>query len=248
MNRRFASALVYPTVIAVAALALLNFGWLSIVPKFHELFGDLGITDFSTVSRIAFFIGGWLMPITMLVLVGAAVLVVLIFAQRRAASGRLWLDAWKLRLPVVGQIIEKASLARFSGTLGLLLSAGIDLPRAVRLAAEGTGNRTVERLLQGVSAQIERGHSLSEAIGDSGAMPASMAWRVGVAEESGMLPESLVRMSGLYAAQVDSLVTSLAGLLEPVLIVVIGSGIAILVLGMFLPLVSVIQSLCSYSG
>ena len=243
MNRRFASALVYPTVIAVAALALFAFGLLSTIPNFRMLFGDLGIREYSAVTSFVFFVARFVFPIVVLLALGVMITGTLILSQRRAASGRMWLDSWKLRIPVVGQIVEKASLARFSGTLGILLDSGVDLPRAVRLASEGAGNRTVEYMLKNVSAQIESGETLSEAIASSGAMPSTLAWRVGVGEETGTLPDSLLRLSRLYASQVDSLVTSLAGILEPVLIIVIGSGVALLVLGMFLPLISVIQGL-----
>ena len=243
MSRRFASALVYPTVIAVAALALFNFAFFSTVPRFQTLFGDLGITEFPTLTRFVFFVARMVVPITTLLVVGILITVTLIVAQRRASAGRMWLDAWKLRIPLVGQIVEKASLARFSGTLGLLLDSGVELPRAIRLASEGAGNCTVEQLLKNVSTEVESGLSLSESIDRAGAMPATLAWRVGVGEETGTLPDSLLRMSRLYAGQVDSLVTSLAGILEPALIIVIGSGVASLVLGMFLPLAQIISSL-----
>ena len=248
MNRRFASALVYPTVISVVALALLNLVTFFIVPQFLTLFGDLGIADVSSFSHFVLFMVGRVLPIGALVLIAAAILLTLILVQRRAAAGRLWLDTWKLRLPVVGQIVEKAALARFSGTLGLLLEAGVDVPRAVRLASEGAGNRTIERLLKRVSSEVESGESLGESMDKSGSIAPSLAWRVSVGEETGALPRALLDVSRLYAKQVDSLVTSLAGLLEPVLIIVIGTGVAMLVLGLFLPLASIISALCNFSG
>jgi type II secretory pathway component PulF len=235
-------------VIAVAALALLSFGMFAFVPRFRTLFGDLGIIDFPTLTRFAFFVSGTVLPIFMLLLLGIVITAAIVLAQRRAATGRLWLDKWKLRLPGVGQIVEKAALARFSGTLGLLLDSGVELPRAIRLASDGAGNRVVEHVLRNIASQVELGRSLSESMEKTGAMPPSLAWRVGAGEETGTLPESLIRLSRLYASQVDGLVTSLAGLVEPVLIVVIGAGIASLVLGMFLPLVGVIQALAGYSG
>lgn len=243
MNRRFASALVYPAVIGAFALALLNFSFAFVVPRFSGLFSDLGIRDLPSISKFAFFVARWIMPATALIILAVLALVFLIALQRKAASGRLLLDSWKLRLPLVGQIVEKSALARFAGTLGLLLDAGIDLPRALNMAAEGTGNGTVERILRNVSVDVERGRSLSESIDSHQAMPPTMAWRIGVGEESGALSESLIKISKLYARQVDSLVTSLAGFMEPMLIIFVGSGVFMLVLGMFLPLVAVIQNL-----
>ena len=243
MNRRFASALVYPAVIAVAALTIFNVAFFSIVPRWKSLFGDLGITAYSGFTSFVFFAARLVLPATILLAIGALILAVLILSQRRAASGMMWLDAWKLRVPVVGQIVEKACLARFSGSLGLLLESGVDLPQAMRLASECTGNRTVECLLKNVSVRVESGDTLAEAMADSGSMPTTLAWRIGVGEETGNLPDSLLQISRLYESQVDSLVTSLAGILEPVLIIFIGSGVAMLVFGMFLPLISVIQGL-----
>jgi type IV pilus assembly protein PilC len=248
MSRRFASSLVYPTVIAVAAFGLMNFGLFAIVPKFQALFGDLGVAKVSSLTSFIFFMARTVMPVTMLLCLGSLILLSVILAQRRAASGRLWLDSWKLRIPIVGQIAEKASLARFSGMLGLLLDAGIDLPRAVNLAAEGAGNRVVERLLRNISSDVEIGYTLSESMDRAETMPATLAWRIGVGEETGALPEALLSMSRLYAKQVDSLVTSFAGLLEPLLIVFIGSAVGMLVLGMFLPIASIINALTSATG
>ncbi len=155
----------------------------------------------------------------------------------------MWIDTWKLRLPALGQIVEKAAMARFSGSLGMLLESGVDLPQAMRLASDSAGNRLVGQAFKAVAADVEMGHSLGESIERCEAMPSSLAWRIGVAEETGTLPDALLRVSRMYMVQVDSLVTSVAGLLEPLLIIFIGSGVATLVLGMFLPLVAIIQNL-----
>lgn len=248
MSRRFGSALVYPAVIGSFALLLLNGAFLGLIPKCASLFSDLGIKDLPPITRVVFFAGTWLGPATLLGVAAAVMAVLVIATQRKAASGRLWLDAWKLRLPLIGQIVEKAALARFSGTLGLLLNAGIELPRALELAAESTGNGTVARILQNVAIDVQTGRSLSESIDRHGAMPASLAWSIGVGEETGALAESLNKISRLCARQVDNLVTSLAGFLEPLLIIVIGSGVLMLVLAVFMPLVAVIQNLCGFAG
>ena len=157
MNRRFSSALVYPAVVAVVALLVFNFGFFAIVPKFRVLFGDLGIVEFSTITQLVFFLAGSLLPVIALLAVGGAILITLISIQRKAARGGLWLDNWKLRFPVLGQIVEKAALSRFTGMLGLLLDAGVDLPRAVDLAAGGAGNAVAEQALRNVAVEVERG-------------------------------------------------------------------------------------------
>lgn len=243
LNRRLASSLVYPAVIAVAALGLFSFGFLAIVPRFQALFGDLGIAQYPAITRLVFFVAGNVVPVVGLLLLGSALMITLISAQRRASAGRLWLDTWKLRVPLLGLIIEKAALARFTGVLGLLLDAGVDVPRAVRMASDGAGNHVVERALNNAAAEVELGRELGDAMGRVASVPPSLAWRIGVGEETGALPDALNRISRFYAGQVDSLVASLSGLLEPLLIIVVGSGVAMLVLGMFLPLVAVIQNL-----
>lgn len=243
MSRRFASALVYPTIVAIAALTLLSFSLTFIVPKFGGLFRDLGIQQFPLPTRIVFFVGKWFAPAATLIMAAAVILIAVVCTQRKAASGHLRLDAWKLRIPLVGQIIEKAGLARFASTMGVLLNAGVELPRALSVAAESADNGTVERILKNVSIDVELGNTLSESIDRHQAMPSAMAWRIGVGEESGSLVESLTKVGALYAMQVDSLVMSLAGFVEPLLIITVGSGVMMLVLGMFLPLVAVIQNL-----
>jgi len=243
MNRRFASALVYPAVVGGFAIALLNFALAFVVPKFGGLFFDLGIKDLPWPTRFVLFTGKFIAPSTLLLIVAAALLVMVIMLQRRAASGRLLIDSWKLRIPLVGQIVEKAALARFVGTLGVLLDAGIELPRALGMAAAGAGNGAIEAILRNVAIDVERGSTLGDSIDSHQAMPPTMAWRISVGEQSGALPEALIKVSKLYAAQVDSLVTTLAGFVEPALIIFVGSGVFMLVIGMLLPLVAVIQNL-----
>lgn len=243
MNRRIASALVYPAVIGLFAVMLFSGAFMSFVPKFRALFSDLGIVEYPGLTQVVFFVCDKAPLALLFGLIGLGVLIGLMSVQRRAASGRMWLDTWKLRVPALGQIIEKAALARFSGALGLLLDSGVDLPQATRLAADGAGNRLVGQAFKAVAGDVELGHSLSESVDRCSAMPPSMAWRVGVAESTGALPEALTRMSRMYMAQVDSLVTATAGFIEPLLIIIIGSGIGMLILSMFLPLVGIVQSL-----
>lgn len=243
MNRRFASSLVYPTVVSLFALVLFNGAFLGIVPKFRVMFSDLGIMELPWITRLAFLLSGTLFPALSLIAIGLAIAVAVVLTYRRASSGRLWADSWKLRIPMAGQIVEKAALARFSGMMGLLLDTGIDLPRAIRLAAEGAGNRAVERLLKNVSAEVEMGDTLSEAAAKTETIPPTLAWRIGVGEETGSLPDALMRISRLYSQQVESLVTSAAAVIEPVLVLTVGFGVGLLVIGMLLPLVAVIQNL-----
>jgi type IV pilus assembly protein PilC len=242
MNRRFASALVYPTVIALAALLLFNFVLFGIVPRFAVMFNDLGMRDLA-ITSLVLLLSHSIFPGIILIALGVLIAAGVVLTHRRASSGRLWLDSWKLRIPLAGQIVEKAALARFSGTMGLLLNAGIDLPRAIRLASEGAGNRAVEHLLKNVSAEVEMGNTLSEAAAKTETLPPTLAWRLGVGEETGSLPDALIRIGKLYTQQVESLVISAAGIIEPLLILAVGLGVGMLVIGMLLPLVSVISML-----
>jgi len=243
MNRRFASALVYPVVVGGFALLLLNFALAFVVPRFKDLFLDMGMRHLSLSTQFVFFIARYVAPATVLLLLAAGLLIALIAVQRRAASGRLLLDSWKLRIPLVGQIVEKAALARFAGTLGLLLDAGIELPRALDMAATSAGNGAIEAILRNVAIEVERGSTLGDSIDANQAMPPTVAWQISVGEESGALPESLLRISRLYASTVDSLVTALAGFVEPILIIIVGSAVFMLVIGMLLPVATVIRSL-----
>ncbi|MCX6345110.1 MAG: type II secretion system F family protein [Armatimonadetes bacterium] len=243
MSRRFASALVYPSVIATFALGLFTFSIFNFVPRFLMMFNDLGIRDLPMITQVAIFLSNKILPVVFFTALGILILSSIVLTQRKATSGKLWVDSWKLKIPLLGQIVEKAALARFAGSLGVLLDAGIDLPRAMRLASEGVGNCTVEYLLKNVSTEIELGHTLSEAINKTDTLSPTLAWRMGVGEETGSLSESLLGMSRLYSQQVESLVTSVAAMIEPLLIIFIGTGVAMLVLGMFLPLIAVIQNL-----
>lgn len=243
MNRKIASSLVYPVVIAFFALLLFNGGMIGIIPKFMMLYDDLGIRELPVATKLMFLLASRVAPVMVFLILAVTILGWIILTQRRAASGRLWLDSWKLRIPLVGQIVEKAALARFSGTLGVLLEAGIDLPKAIRMAAEGAGNRTVEYLLKSVSSDVELGSTLSEALGTTDTLPPTLAWRVGVGEETGSLPGAMNRMSKLYSDQVQNTAGSVAAIIEPLLIIFIGSGVMLLVVGMLMPLVAIIQSL-----
>jgi len=241
--RRSAALLVYPCFVAFFALLIVTFLLTFIVPKFVALFQELGIQEFPLptliLMRAAQGFGAFAWAL------GAAVVVaVLLFVfRRRLVRGRVIADYWRLGAPIVGRLNLHLALARVTGALGLMLERGVPVVEALRLAGEAAGNRIVAAAFRRGERAVSEGRPLADGLRDAGVLPETFVWRVTVGEESGAFADSFRRMAGYYLDTAHSTARALQGVIEPVLVVLLGLLIGSIVVGLFLPLVSIVGSL-----
>jgi type IV pilus assembly protein PilC len=236
------SAMVYPTVvlsIAVVVVALIL--WL-VVPTFTSLYGGLSAT-LPWPTRAVIWISHRVALIApALGLIGWATSS-LLRRYRRTPEGRLRVDGLLLRLPLVGLALRKVIVARFCRTLGTLLGSGVSILNGLEITARAANNAVIERAIADVSARIERGQTISQPLGSSGAFPPLVAQMVAVGERTGTLDGMLTRAAEFYEDEVDVEIAGLLTMLEPALIAVLGVVVGGIVVSMYLPLVELVGQL-----
>jgi type IV pilus assembly protein PilC len=148
-----------------------------------------------------------------------------------------------LHLPFCGELYRSAALARTTSTLALLIDQGVPLVQALYLAAASAGNRVLERALHLAAGWVLSGASLSDALKESEVLPPMLTWRVGAAADSGTVVSALRSMADLYLRRVDLIARVFAAVLEPLLIILLGGCLFLIVLGVFMPLITIISGL-----
>lgn len=243
LQRAVKSALVYPVgVLTVAGLVITLLLW-KVVPIFATLFEGLGVTlplPTKIVIAMSNFIGSYFGLLILVALVGG------IFGLKAwygTEQGRYILDSTVLRLPVIGILMRKIAVARFTRTLGTLISSGVPILEGLDITAKTAGNAVVERALQKVRKALEEGKSLTEPLKESNVFPGMVTQMIAVGEQTGAMDAMLQKIADFYEEEVDAAVKDLLTALEPVMIVFLGVVVGGVVISMYLPLFSLIGKL-----
>lgn len=256
LKGKIVSAMVYPLIVMFIAVAIMTFLMLFIVPKFRQMFADMG--DGEKLPAISEFVFGFsdmmLSPSIMFVgdvglpnavwLMVVAVLGWLAFgAWTRTEKGREIFDRAKLNLPIFGDIQRKSAIARFSRTLGTLVTSGVPILQALNITRDTAGNVVVAGAIDKVHDAVKEGESIVTPMTGSEIFPNLVVSMVDVGEETGQLPEMLLKIADVYDDEVDGAVTALTSILEPVMIVFLAVVVGAIVFALFLPLISVIEKM-----
>lgn len=234
-RKRIKAAMRYPTFVLtfiVAALFILN---IKVIPQFADMFARFGV-DLPLPTRILittsnFFVGYW--PLLLGVMVGG------LFAFRAwlsTAAGREKWDHIKLRLPIVGGIVNRAQLSRFSRTFALMLRAGVPLNQSLALSAEALDNKFLENRIMEMKSSIEAGSTVSSTAINANIFTPLVIQMITVGEETGRIDELLLEVSDFYDREVDYDLKTLTARIEPILLTIVALMVLILALGIFLPM------------
>ena len=244
LKNKVVSAMFYPIIVLIIAVAIMAFLLVYIVPKFEQIFADMlggqalpGLTQFViNVSKIVQ--NQWYLIIGLVV----AVIVGINIAGRNP-KGRAVIDAIKLKIPLFGDLIRKGAIARFSRTLGTLVTSGVPILQALNITRDTAGNVTLSNAIQKVHDSVKEGESIVTPAEKSGIFPPMVISMIDVGEETGQLPEMLLKIADVYDDEVDNTVAGLTSLLEPIMIVFLAVVVGTIVIALFLPLISIIQGL-----
>ncbi len=247
LRRKVKSALTYPTLVIIAAVGIVIFLVTWVVPQFAQLFKDIGLKDDQFPAMTKFLIDlsenfkkNWL--IIIIAVVGIT------FAWRvfvNTRFGRRTADRMKLKIPVFGKLHHKICMARFSRTMGTLLTSGVPILQAMETVAGTVGNTIMADAVLEARARIREGDRIGDPLEASRMFPPMVVHMIGVGEESGSLDYMLQKIADFYESEVEATLASLTAALEPVLIVFLGFVVGFIVIAMFLPLVKVIEGLSS---
>jgi len=243
LRRRITGAMVYPAMVIGIALVIVTLIIMFIVPRFEDIFKKFDIK------------GGLPMPTQILINVShavgtywyllPAVLAAVYFALRLLKSsqgGRMIVDWVVMHIPLVGSIVSRTAIARFSRTLGTLITSGVPILEALNITRDTVGNEVVAKALTQVHDSIREGESIAGPLRQSGVVDPIVVNMVDVGEETGELDKMLIKVADTYDEEVDHLVGSLVNALEPIMIIFLGSTIGGIVVALFMPLVTLIQN------
>lgn len=236
------SALIYPvSVISLAVLivaALLK--W--VVPIFANLFAGLGVA-LPLPTRIVMGLSHFVGQFWWFFIVGGVGLVFGIKQVRKDPRGRYWMDYAMLKLPVVGLLLRKIAVARFTRTLGTLITSGVPILEGLSITARTSGNAVLEEALMKVRKAIEEGRTIVDPLRESGVFPSMVTQMIGVGEATGAMDNMLQKIADFYEDDVDTATKDMLAMLEPIIIGILGVAVGGIVISLYLPLFSMIAKL-----
>ncbi|HXM33448.1 MAG TPA: type II secretion system F family protein [Chthoniobacterales bacterium] len=244
IKNKVVAAMVYPIIVLVLAMAIMTFLMIFIVPKFEAIFHDmLGDKPLPTITLFVISVSSF-MQNHWAILLGALVGVIALYKiSARTRAGRALIDRVKLRAPLFGDLIRKTSISRFSRTLGTLVTSGVPILQALTITRETAGNVVIARAISQVHDSVKEGESIVQPLEASGAFPPMVISMIDVGEETGQLPEMLLKIAEVYDDEVDNSVAALTSLLEPIMIVLLALIVGTIVIALFMPLISIISGL-----
>jgi type IV pilus assembly protein PilC len=244
IKNKIIAAMVYPGIVMTMAVGIMCFLLVFIVPRFEVIFHDLlGDKPLPPVTRFVIGLSGF-MQNHGLIIVGMVVAVVFLYKMiGRTRRGRLVIDNLKLRIPLFGDLNRKTAISRFSRTLGTLVTSGVPILQALNITRETAGNAAIALAIARVHDSVKEGESIVQPLEASRAFPPMVVSMVDVGEETGKLPEMLLKIADVYDDEVDNAVVALTSMLEPIMIVFLAVIVGTIVLALFTPLISIITGL-----
>jgi type IV pilus assembly protein PilC len=245
LKAKIKGALVYPVVVMTAAFGIVLGLMLGVIPKFSTVLKDMSGGDLPGLTTALIAISNWIAyQYGWAILIATPIALVFILrAIRQFAVGRYILDTVNLHLPVVGRIVYKSVVARWTRTLGTLISAGVPILEAINITAETSGNEVYTNMLRKVHNAIRQGDTFANPLRQSKTADGLVVNMIDVGEETGDMDKMLLKVAGNFDEEVDVLVGSLMSLLEPIMIIVLGSVVGVIVIAIFLPMVKIITTL-----
>jgi type IV pilus assembly protein PilC len=240
LARQLRGALTYPTAVIVIMIVVMIVLMTFVIPAFESMFAELGAKD-ALPALTKLVIGTsrtFVASLWWIALVGIGAFALATYAYR-TPKGKKFVHKLILRLPIVGPVLRKIAVARFTRTLGTLLSSGVPILDALEIVAKTAGNVVVEEGLVYARARISEGKNMAEPLGEIAVFPGMVVQMVAVGEQTGALDTMLSKIADFYEEEVDVAIAALTSLIEPVLMVVVGGMVGVVLVAMYLPIFSI---------
>jgi type IV pilus assembly protein PilC len=246
LKRDVVSAMIYPAAVVLMAIGAIAVIMVIVIPQFQQIFlGLLGPGEqlplpTRIVVGISDFLAGWGGLVILVTVVGTAVAIKFYY---RTPAGRKNIDRILLKIPILGDILRKVAVARFSRTLSTLLSSGVPILQSLEITAKTSGNTIIEEAIMKVRTGVERGESFVEPLKATNVFPHMVAQMIGIGEQTGALDAMLGKIADFYEQEVDAAIANLLTMMEPLLIGFLGVTIGSIVIAMYMPLFTLIGKL-----
>lgn len=235
LKKKVKGAMIYPCAIVFVAVAVVTVLMIWVIPVFAELYGSMG-KALPMPTQICINISNWFVAYWYLLLGGAIGIVMAISAYYKTPHGRMNIDRLLLRMPIIGDLLRKVAVARFSQNMALLLSSGVPILDGLLITGKTAGNKVVEKAIMESRVSISQGKTVAEPLRESKIFPPLVCSMVAVGESTGGLDAMLKKVAELYEEEVDDAVNNLTAMMEPLIMVVLGVVLGGLVIAMYLPI------------
>ncbi len=237
LKRRVKGAMTYPALVMVAGVGITAILLLKVIPVFEKMFKDFGGT-LPGPTQFVIDLSNWTQKY-ILVLVGVTIAVVMGFRAFLAnAKGRKMWDSFVLKTPIFGDLVRKVAVARFTRTLGTMISSGVPILDALDVVGKTAGNKTVEAAIQYVRTKISEGKTIAAPLMETNVFPPMVVQMIGVGEATGAMDQMLNKIADFYDDEVDVAISSLTSMLEPLIMIFLGGGVGMFLIAMYLPIFS----------
>jgi type IV pilus assembly protein PilC len=243
------AAMFYPIAVLIVATCILSILMVYVIPKFKDVFaGMLEGAQLPAFTRLVLSISDVIKDHFVYTICGIAAFVIAFLFFIRTKFGRLSFDKFKLKMPVIGPVVSKVSISRFTRTLGTLVSSGVPILQALTIVKETAGNVIIANAVNSVHESVKEGETITAPLEASGVFPPMVISMVDVGEQTGALPEMLLKIADNYDDEVDNAVAAMTSLLEPIMIVFLAVIVGSIVIAMFLPLIELMNRVGSETG
>ncbi|MDR7419649.1 MAG: type II secretion system F family protein [Armatimonadota bacterium] len=237
LRSKIRSAMVYPTLLTVAALGGLFFMTIVILPQFENLFKELGSGgQLPLPTRMAMAVSAFIRTYWWAGVIAVVALVYVLRRYLQTPGGRQRYDRFKLKMPVLGELNRKIVVARFTRTLGTLISSGVPIMQSLEVVSKAIDNTVIGNAIEAVRASIREGQTIAIPLQFSGVFPPMVVQMAKVGEETGQLEQMLEKVADFYDVEVETTVASLTSMLEPLLIIFMGVVVGAMVISLYLPI------------
>ena len=243
------AAMFYPVAVLVVAVAIMGVLIIVVIPKFKEVFAGLGEgRPLPAFTQLVLNISDTVRNhIIATVLVVAAVVISFVLFTKTKFGRHAW-DKFKLKMPVLGPVVSKVAISRFTRTLGTLVSSGVPILQALTIVRETSGNVVIANAVTAVHESVKEGETITAPLEASGVFPPMVISMVDVGEQTGALPEMMMKIADNFDDEVDNAVAAMTSLLEPIMIIFLAVIVGSIVIAMFLPLIDLMNGLGGSEG
>ena len=235
LKKQVKSAMTYPTTIIGIAVLVIAVILVFVIPAFEKMFADFG-GSLPMPTQIVINISNFIQKYILVIIAGIFLTIWGVKRIYRTKAGRAAIDKWALKVPVFGILIRKVAVAKFTRTLGTMISSGVPILDGLDIVAKTAGNKTVETAIYKVRQSISEGKTIAEPLEESGVFPPMVCQMIAVGEQSGAIDTMLNKIADFYDDEVDDAVSNLTAMMEPLLMLFLGTTVGGLVIAMYLPI------------
>jgi type IV pilus assembly protein PilC len=242
IKAKIKGAMVYPAVVVTVAVLVVTILLVFVIPVFATLFTEMG-AELPLPTKIVIALSNFLKRWIWFIVPAFVVLGYAIKKYYATENGRVVIDSLLLKLPLFGDLIVKSSVARFTRTLGTLISSGVPILDSLEITARASGNAIIEMAIMATRDSIKEGKTIAEPLEATEVFPGMVVQMIGVGEQSGALDAMLAKIADFYEEEVDTAVDALTSAMEPLMIVVLGTTVGGVVIAMYMPIFSMVNAI-----